>query len=99
MAFYSQGGACPGEGACIPGGMHAWGLCMAWGHASQGVMGVCAQGAGMHYQEHACLGSACPRGAYMPREHACQAGGMHPGGVCMACMPPCGLILRDAVSQ
>ena len=44
-------------------------------------------------------GVHAPGGAYMPREHAFQAGGMHPGGVCMACMPPCGLILRDAVSQ
>ena len=80
-------------------GTYTWGhACLgdvhAWGHACQGVMGVCAQGAGMH-----AWGVHAPGGAYMPREHACQAGGMHPGGVCMACMPPCGLILRDAVSQ
>ena len=83
MVMFLHMSVIPFTGGCMPRGgvMYTWGhACLggvhAWGHACQGVMGVCAQGAGMHAQEHACLG-ACMPGVCMPQGvHICP-GSMH----------------------
>ena len=85
-------GACMAGGHVWSGGMYGWegcrwrgghvwqGICMAVGHVWQG---------GMHARGCACQGGMCDKsgGAFMARDTATVAGGMHPTGMhsCYKC--------------